>query len=179
MKKRKFALERPKEYQENTYIGTLGELQRAVQEEEQVGMEADLQENIPPKPQSQEVLRKNIDSTPQHRSIPVTGKRVLPRIGRKGTRKVDPMHIAIRSEKKPVPSKKEKHKKHGLVWFVVFLLLASTYVLSFEVVKYSFPSAKNTIETIYYPVSKINKHITILPTIQKSTLTLYKKILGK
>lgn len=175
MKKRKFALEKPKEIQENTYIGTLGELQQIVQdqEDEVIAETKTPEKRIANNPQGKKL---GSDNTPQHiPNTPITGKKVLPKI----KRKVDPMHIPIRSEKKPKPIKKENRKKRGLVWLVIFLLFTGCYVVSFEVVKYTFPKSKTTVEKIYYPVTTLNKYITILPTVQKFTLSLYKKILGK
>ena len=171
MKKRKFAIEKPKEFQENTYIGTLGELQQIVQEQDEEVVDKTPETTTPShQPQGKKTLSGN---TPQHKAnTPVTGKRILPKM----KRKVDPMHIPIRSEKKPV--KKEKRKKRGLVWFVICLLFVGFYVASFEVARYTFPKS-TTIAKIYYPVTTLNKHITILPTIQKSILSLYKKIGGK
>ena len=172
MKKRKFALEKPKEFQENTYIGTLGELQKIAQEQDEEVI-AETSEKAVPNNQPQG-KKTPLGNTPQHiAKTPATGKRILPKM----KRKVDPMHIPIRSEKKPV--KKEKPKKHRLVWFVICLLFVGFYFVSFEVVKHTFPNSKTTIAKIYYPVTTLNKHVTILPTIQKSLLSLYKKIWGK
>lgn len=175
MKKRKFALEKPKEFQENTYIGTLGELQKIVQDQddEVIAETKTPEKTIANNPQGKKVGSHN---TPQHvPHTPVNGKKVLPKV----KRKVDPMHIPIRSEKKPKPVKQEKRKKRGLVWLVICLLFMGCYVVSFEVAKYTFPKSKTTVERLYYPVTTLNKYITILPTMQKFTLSLYKKILGK
>ncbi|WP_372370049.1 hypothetical protein [Candidatus Uabimicrobium sp. HlEnr_7] len=174
MKKKNFALEKPKGYEENTYIGTIGELQKIVKKSEEENSEVKESEtNEIGAVEKQATAPKQRETRAIKKQATALKQRVLPKM----KRKIDPMHIPIRSEKKLAP-KKTKTKKRRIVWITSFvlLILMTIYITSLEIAKYHFPKSQTTVEKIYYPIVKLNEQIKSLPKIQKKSLELYKSI---